>query len=382
MKTQNTYLDIHIIQSVPPSCVNRDDTGSPKSAVYGGVRRSRVSSQAWKRAARDNFGKFLDTDELGERTLIAVDRIAVKIRELRPDLDEATATDLATKALTASGVKVKEPKVKKGEKAETGPVTGYLLFLSRRQIANLANLGIESHESGKAIAKKAAQEAVRTDRSIDIALFGRMIADAPELNSDATCQVAHALSVHPALTEFDYFTASDDNKAEDTAAAGMIGTVEFTSSTLYRYATINVPKLVEELGSVDAACRAVEAFLACFALSMPTGKQNTFGNRTRPELVMVSVREDQPVNFVGAFEKAIRSDSGYGEKATIKLAEHAAEEDGGYGTEPVAVRYFVSGAAATEAAKTALDRYGTSGDFQDILSFAVDSVKSRLGGQE
>ncbi|MEZ2122813.1 type I-E CRISPR-associated protein Cas7/Cse4/CasC [Corynebacterium sp. CCM 9203] len=382
MTTKNLYLDIHIIQSVPPSCINRDDTGSPKSAVYGGVRRSRVSSQAWKRAARDNFKNYLNTDELGERTLVAVDQITSKIHELRPDIKIDTAKNLAVKTLTASGIKVKEPKVKKGEEKAASPVTGYLLFLSRRQIINLAKLGIESNDSGKAATKKAAQAAITDDRSIDIALFGRMIADAPELNSDATCQVAHALSVHPSLTEFDYFTASDDNKAKDTAAAGMIGTVEFTSSTLYRYATIDVPKLVKELGSIDAACRAVEAFIMCFTLSMPTGKQNTFGNRTRPELVMVSIREDQPVNFIGAFEKAIKSDSGYGEKAVIKLAQHAVREDTDYGTEPVAVRYFVSGSAATSEAKSELDKYGTFGTFQDIRNFAIDSVKNRLGSPE
>ncbi|MCK7676291.1 type I-E CRISPR-associated protein Cas7/Cse4/CasC [Corynebacterium pygosceleis] len=382
MTSQNLYLDIHIIQSVPPSCINRDDTGSPKTAFYGGVRRSRVSSQAWKRAARANFKNHLNTDELGERTVVAVNQIATKIRELRPDIEKNVATDLAVKTLTASGIKVKEPKAKKDENQKTTPVTGYLLFLSRRQITSLARLGLDSHDSGKAVTKKAAQAAVTNDRSIDIALFGRMITDAPELNSDATCQVAHALSVHPAITEFDYFTASDDNKTADTAAAEMIGTVEFTSSTLYRYATINVPALVEQLGSLDAACRAVEAFIACFTLSMPTGKQNTFGNRTRPELIMVSLREDQPVNFVGAFEDAIRSTSGYGEKAAIKLAEHATEDDRTYGTEPLAVRYVVSGSAATEPAKKALDEYGTSGDFREIMQFAVDSVKTRLGSQE
>ncbi|MEZ2188502.1 type I-E CRISPR-associated protein Cas7/Cse4/CasC [Corynebacterium sp. CCM 9204] len=385
MTTNNLYLDIHIIQSVPPSCINRDDTGSPKSAIYGGVRRSRVSSQAWKHAARENFKNYLNTDELGERTLVAVDRIASKIHELRPDIETGTAKDLAVKTLTASGIKVKEPKVKEGEEKATGPVTEYLLFLSHRQIINLAKLGIESNDSGKSITKKKAQAAITNDHSIDIALFGRMITTKPntqKLNSDATCQVAHAISVHPALTEFDYFTARDDNRVKDTAEAEMIGTVEFTSSTLYRYATINVPKLFEHLGSLDAACRAVEAFLACFTLSMPTGKQNTFGNRTRPELVMVSIREDQPVNFVGAFEKAIKSDSGYGEKAVIKLAQHAVREDTDYGTDPVAVRYFVSGSAATSEAKSELDKYGTFGTFQDIRNFAVDSVKNRLGSPE
>ena len=109
------------------------------------------------------------------------------------------------------------------------------------------------------------------DGAIDVALFGRMLADAPERNVDAACQVEHAycLCTRPYLSSITD-TAIDDNAPEDNAGAGMIGTTEFVSSTLYRYATINVDKLVANLGSEEAAAHAVEAFTRSFVLSMPT----------------------------------------------------------------------------------------------------------------
>ena len=76
----NLYLDMHIIQTVPPSCVNRDDTGSPKTAIYGGTTRARVSSQAWKSAMRKMFRDELFVPEkLGSRTKLVLDMVEKEI---------------------------------------------------------------------------------------------------------------------------------------------------------------------------------------------------------------------------------------------------------------------------------------------------------------
>ena len=109
---ERIYVDVHVLQTVPPSCVNRDDTGSPKTAVYGGVTRARVSSQAWKRAMRLKFREMLSAGDVGQRTKLVVDLIAGKILELQPDLSEKKAQQLAQKVLEAAGVKVKEDKEK------------------------------------------------------------------------------------------------------------------------------------------------------------------------------------------------------------------------------------------------------------------------------
>ena len=163
---------------------------------------------------------------------------------------------------------------------------------------------------------------------VDLALFGRMVATKDSkgqpLNFDAAAQVAHAISTHAVENEYDYFTAVDDCSPEDNAGAGHLGTVEFNSSTLYRYATVNVVELRNMLG--EKAPEAVKAFIEAFIRSMPTGKQNTFANWTRPDAVYVTVRRDQPVNMAGAFEKPVRAgNDGYIQRSIQALAAYAKE---------------------------------------------------------
>lgn len=344
-----TFIDIHVLQTVPPSCINRDENGTPKTAVFGGVTRARVSSQAWKNAVRRDFQNTLDVSELGERTKIAADRVATKIQELDPSIDAETALRLSKEVFKAAGINTD-----KAEKDSSATKTGYLLFLARKQIERLAQLARDSHE-GEALSKKEVKAAFLEDRSIDLALFGRMVAEDPDLNVDAACQVSHALSVHPAANEFDFFTAMDDNPIREDAGAGagMLGTVEFTSATLYRYATIDVDELEHSLGDREAALRGIQAFVQSFATSMPTGKQNTFANRTRPAFILTEVRHDQPVNLVGAFESAIRSEQGVLPEAVERLVKTAVSEDEAYGTSPASA-FFVASEGSVGASNVAL----------------------------
>ncbi|MCR5630864.1 MAG: type I-E CRISPR-associated protein Cas7/Cse4/CasC [Atopobiaceae bacterium] len=304
------FIDVHILQSVPPSNINRDDTGSPKTARFGGVTRARVSSQAWKKATRDLFSSYLAEDEIGWRTKHVVELISDCAASKQPDLATDKLVEASAEALSATGIKVTDKEI------------GYLLFLSPKQVEGLADLAIKSLETETTIEKKAAKEVLNIKQNpalnaIDVALFGRMVADAPDLNVDAAVQVAHAISVGRAQTEFDYFTALDDCSPEDNAGAAMIETTEFTSSTLYRYADIDVFHLCENLGSAMAACKGIEAFLRSFTFSMPTGKQNSFANRTLPTAVIVELRETQPVSLVNAFEKPVMATA---EKSQIECA--------------------------------------------------------------
>lgn len=368
----NTYVDIHVIQTVPPSNINRDDTGSPKTAIFGGVRRARVSSQAWKRAIRKDFVQFLDSSELGERSRNLVYRIADRVRELAPEITEEDALKRAANALKSVGIKTKVNKVSVGgEEKEDRVQTEYLLFLSRPQIDAVATLITENLNA--APAKKDAKKALTEGVSIDVALFGRMIADAPDLNCDACCQVAHALSVNAVDNEFDYFTAVDDNGAEDNAGAGMIGTVEFNSSTLYRYATVNATELTRVLGSPEASRRAVEAFIRAFVTSMPTGKQNTFANRTLPEAVLVTIRDSQPINLVSAFENPISDKQDRPREAVRRMLALNKQYEDAYG----------ASAVLTEAAGvgTAVDEFNSSSvnvtGFDELTTHAGQCVADR-----
>lgn len=297
------YVDIHVLQTVPPSCVNRDDTGSPKTAVYGGVTRARVSSQSWKHAMRMMFKDIFTDEQVGVRTKKIVDLIIEKLDKLGY---EGNKEKEALKALENAGIKVK-----KDNQVDA------LFFMSPKQAEVLAKLVVEN-VSDKAEYKAALKEFP----SIDIALFGRMVASDPSINYDASAQVAHSISTHEVNNEYDYFTAVDDLSAEDNAGAGHLGTVEFNSSTLYRYATVNVRELFKSLGTDTP--KAVEGFAKAFLISMPTGKQNTFANRTVPDFAYITVREDQPVNLAGAFEAPVRADqNGYVLKSIKALTDYA-----------------------------------------------------------
>ncbi|WHT23392.1 type I-E CRISPR-associated protein Cas7/Cse4/CasC [Crossiella sp. CA-258035] len=338
-----TILDVHIIQSVPPSNINRDDTGSPKTAVYGGRRRARVSSQAWKRATREAFPAHLDRSELGMRTRQVVEVLATEITRQAPALAERAA-DLAGEVLTAIGIKTKAAR-----KDGAAPESEFLLFLSHRQIESLAELAVtaatEAGDGKVSINKQEAKARADREHSVDIALFGRMVASATDLNVEAAVQVAHALSVHAVDNEYDYFTAVDDSKKnndDEDAGAGMIGTVEFNSSTLYRYAALDLDALCDNLGDATAAVRAAEAFTRAFITSMPSGKQNTFANRTLPDAVLLIVRQRQPINLVGAFEEVVEDNAEHGRvhAAIGKLAEHARELHTAFDETPVAAWTF------------------------------------------
>ncbi len=296
------YIDFHVIQTVPPSCVNRDDTGRPKTAVYGGVNRSRVSSQAWKHAIREMFHTIFLDEQLGFRTKYAAGLIANDLEN--NGFDKENAGKAAADALDKAGLKVKNN------------TTEALFFISSLQAKKLAELVINGEKD-----KKAYKEALKENPSVDIALFGRMLANGADLNVDAACQVAHSISTHAVQNEYDYFTAVDDYSQSDNAGAGHLGTMEFNSSTLYRYATVNVMDLFQTIGT-DAA-DAVKGFAQAFICSMPTGKQNSYANRTLPYMVYVTIRTNQPVNLSDAFEKPIRNKDGYAEPSAQRLFEHA-----------------------------------------------------------
>ncbi len=231
--------------------------------MFGGTRRARISSQCLKRAVRQDFirksdGNFFQPDELAVRTKRLYKAIADRLADVRK---EEEAEVLAKAEIAMSYVKLK---------AGEGGKTQYLLYLGQNEIAAIAQ-AIHQHwdkivpavddpkDKGKAKGKKAAaSEAPKEVRekidsifngpkAVDLALFGAMLADMPEKNQNAACQVAHAISTHAVEREFDYYTAVDDLRTEDSAGADMMGTVEFNSACFYRYAVVDWEKLIENL---------------------------------------------------------------------------------------------------------------------------------------
>ncbi|PQZ94894.1 type I-E CRISPR-associated protein Cas7/Cse4/CasC [Arthrobacter sp. MYb227] len=378
----NLFVDIHVLQTLPPNNINRDESGSPKTAIYGGTVRQRVSSQAWKRAIRTDFGTKFDADKLGVRTKDVVKLVADEITALAPE-HEGNALAWAQTSLEAAKIKVAVPKGRAKTKPQAGepvepealPESAYLIFMGAAQAENLAQLAIDTE--GKPV-KKDAVAALNANQAIDVALFGRMLADAKELSVDASTQVAHAISVHEAVPEFDYFTAMDDKRGEDEAGADMIGTVEFTSSTLYRYATINVGALNKTLGDATVAAEATAQFIDSFVRAMPTGKKNTFANGTLPDAIVLSFSNEQPLSWVGAFEQAVTADFGGSrlEKSAVELANHVKSFDEAYGL--ITTRHVSAASKATESLK----ELGNSASLPELTKIANQAVLDHLGRAE
>lgn len=299
----NLFLDVHAIQTIPPSNMNRDDTGSPKTAQYGGVTRSRVSSQSWKKAIRQYFLEHGNMSNVGVRSLEIVRYVAEKIVAINGSIKQEEAVKLAEKVINSAGISTT-----KDHKAKA------LFFISSKQAEKLARAAINGDTT-----KGELQEMVGSDPAIDIALFGRMVADDPKLNEDASSQVAHAISTHAVQTEFDFFTATDDFSSATDAGAGMLGTIEYNSSTLYRYANVAVHEFCGQIGDPVSTINALKLFVEAFIKSMPTGKANTFANQTLPQALLISLRRDRPVSLVSAFERPIYSSEGYVEQSIKRL---------------------------------------------------------------
>jgi CRISPR system Cascade subunit CasC len=362
MDKDKMIVDFHALQTVPPSNINRDDTGSPKTAIYGGVQRARVSSQSWKRAIRRAFRENFDESDLGVRTKRIVKLVLDQIGNFAPGIDTENTDikDKVVETINLASAKANKPiipkpkKTKKNEEPskENGFITDALFFMGMAEAKNVARLVIEWAQNNKKPAKKDVQEALNYYQgnmnyrsfAVDVALFGRMVASAPELNADASAQVAHAISVHKVDNEYDFFTAMDDVKNHSE----MLETIEYNSSTLYRYATVFVNLLHEELaGDVAVTGKAVKEFAKAFITSMPTGKLNTFANWTLPSAVLVTIRKDQPINLVGAFEVAVTDDN-ITRKSSEKLATHATKVYNSFANAPEKSYVIAPGDVADE----------------------------------
>ena len=323
------FVELHLIQNFAPSNLNRDDTGAPKDAIFGGQRRARVSSQCFKRAIRlySRDQQLIPTEYRALRTK----KLHALLLERLANRDQQEASGKIEVALAAAGLKLKDDSK-----------TEYLLFLGEREIAGFAAL-IEEHwdtliipAAGEKKGKKESKAAIPAElaklakalldggKAVDVALFGRMLADLPQVNQDAACQVAHAISTHRVERDFDYFTAVDDVGGPDETGAGMIGQVEFNSATFYRYAALDVNKLRQNLqDDKELTVSAIEALIESMVRAIPTGKQNSFAAHNLPEFIGVSLRKS-PLNLANAFERPIqpRHDKSLTEQSVEALGEY------------------------------------------------------------
>lgn len=362
-------LELHLIQNFAPSNLNRSDTGSPKDCTFGGFRRARISSQCFKRAMRDYFREnFSKQNNLAERSTRLLEEISNKLTER--DRSKEEAEKVVVNALAGIDIKMSKREPSKTE---------YLLFFGRDEIESFTELCNENFEdllnnnAPKNLAKTFKNK-LDGGKAADLGLFGRMLANLPDKNRDASSQVAHAISTHKVGMEFDFFTAVDDLKPEDTAGSDHLGTVEFNSACFYRYANVNVEKLKENLqGDDDLTRQTIEAFIRSAIEAIPTGKQNSFATHEKPNFVLAVVRDAGFCSLANSFETPAKEKEwndankelreGLVRNSIEKLAAHWDAVSGVYGDD----------SRAKNLVKT------TDADLKNLQSADVGSLETLIG---
>lgn len=301
------HLELHILQSVPVACLNRDDFGSPKTALFGNVQRARVSSQCWKRAVRELMQEEAPALFGGQRTRLILDPLCRILHE-----QHGLAEEEARKKAEELGAAV--------SKLDTPPVrVKTLFFTSPLELEALAAAYVATGNAKKAV-KELAKHPLKD--AADIALFGRMVASDHSLTLEGAAMFSHALSTHKVSNEIDFFAAVDDLQPEDEAGAGMTGTLEFNSATYYRFAALNLDLLEQHLSALSAEERreVVCNFVTATLRAVPGARKNSMNAATLPSHVLAVVREKgHPVQLVNAFEKPVWTRGGLMEESVGQL---------------------------------------------------------------
>jgi len=287
-------LEFHILQSFPVTCLNRDDVGAPKTAIVGGVTRARVSSQAWKRQIRLAMHDF--GINLAVRTKFVEEKIARYI--LENGAEEEGAKEISNAIATFL----------------TKDTLHFFTDTEAKALADYAKeIGYDKEKLGKKgtevkkVHKKALGKSLQGLEGLDIALFGRMVAQATELNIEAAASFSHAISTHKANSEVEFFTAIDDEKPETLADSGSshMGSLEFNSATYYRYVSIDIGQLVDTLCGDDQLDKAIEAFIKALYVAVPYARQATQSGSNLWDYARVLIRKGQRVQ--ASFDNPVKA---------------------------------------------------------------------------
>lgn len=327
-----TFLQLHLLTTYPPSNPNRDDQGRPKTASLGGTPRLRLSSQSVKRAVRlsEPFQRGL-AGHMGERTKLIGNVVRTHLEAKGAASDRALEIAQGVAAIFGSLVaqdKDRPEWVQATTLAFISPSERALaLELAEKALAGAALP--KDPKKDKDIAKRVLRSA---DGAVDIAMFGRMLADNPDFNRDAAVQVGHAFTTHRAQVEDDFFTAVDDLKTRDEDAGGAhLGEQGFGSGVYYLYACVNVDLLAENLeGDRALAAEGLAALIEALATATPAGKQNSFAHRPRAGYIRAEVGSAAPRDLSGAFFAAITGRNLLADSVTA-LEEMVGKIDRAYG---------------------------------------------------
>ncbi len=296
------FVQIHMLTSYPPSNLNRDDLGRPKTATMGGSTRLRISSQSLKRAWRTSevFEEGLK-GHIGTRTKV----MGVKVFEalLYTGVPEADAKMWSKQIGEIFGKRKRANPLKPLEELEIEQ----LVHLTPEEETAIDNLVRKLADSRSAPTEEDLKLLRKQHTAVDIALFGRMLAAKPEFNIEAAAQVAHAITVHKVAVEDDFFTAVDDlNRGEEGLGAGHVGETEFAAGLFYLYLCVDRRSLQNNLGDQEELARqAISGLVKAAALVSPRGKQSSFASRAYASYILAEKGKQQPRSLSVAFLKPV-----------------------------------------------------------------------------
>ncbi|MFH1876637.1 MAG: type I-E CRISPR-associated protein Cas7/Cse4/CasC [Candidatus Omnitrophota bacterium] len=312
------HLELHILQSFPVTCLNRDDLNSPKTAIFGGVQRARVSSQCWKRAVRELAQEALPEFFKGQRGRLIVEPLKAAL--LKEGFDEAKAFAAAKEIAEYLAKYDKDAEKKNGVLRVK---TAY--FTTQAEIGKIAK-AYKKEENVKKAVKEIKSEDLKD--AADISLFGRMVANDHTLTIEGAAMFNHALSVHKVDNEIDYFSTKEDFPNIDAGAA-MTGTLEFNSATYYRFAALNMDMLFDKdhLACLNEKERkeVVKTFVKSVIEAVPVARRNSQNGDVRPKHVLCVIREKgHPVQLINAFEEPIFGKNGIAKRSVEELEKEYA----------------------------------------------------------
>lgn len=318
-------IEVHMLKNYAASNLNRDDIGAPKTCMFGGAQRGRISSQCLKRSWRksDLFAEAVGKENIGIRTRKFPKLVADELKEKGYCKDEKYLDHVMT-AVSKIGKKNKDKKDSSGSKSSDSKknATKQIIAFSLKDVDKVVEFFKEELTKCKKpedIDKIEINDLKLDDTvSLDMALFGRMVTSNMFRNVDASIQVAHAFSTNKVMLESDYFTAVDDLiNGNDENGAAMIDTTDYNSSCYYIYASLDIKKLEENLKSdgtseeqvKELVQKTVPALIKTMVYSNPSGKQNSFAANALPSAILVECKEENiPVSLANAFEQPVHSD--------------------------------------------------------------------------
>lgn len=349
-----TFIQLHLLTAYAPANLNRDESGRPKTAYMGGVERLRVSSQSLKRAWRvsETFEAAMD-GFMGKRTRrIGVDYVYKPM--MAAGVAEKTAKSAAEKIAEQFGKRKND----KNASTEKNLEIEQIVHVSHHEI-ELINQLVQTLIEEQRVPKDEELKLLRKEqRSVDMALFGRMLASSPEFNVEAACQVSHALGVSAVTVEDDFFTAVDDlNNKEQDAGSGHMGEQGFASALFYTYICISRDLLVENLGgNEELAKRAIAALTETALTVSPTGKQNSFASRAYASYALAEIGKKQPRSLAAAFFRPVRDQ----DQITAAIQALKAQRDS---------FDHVYGACGDDAQELNVTDTSNSGTLEELLAF-------------